>query len=413
MKFRHILLVTIVAQFFSYAQALNTNLKYPGIKPTLQLEGHLRNPQWSVSGNWLGFDLLKEDMISVVFYSTKTSNYEEYAIKKKIENLPVNTRHGPQVPFTTANTYNVAWTLNEKRDELYVISSLNKKYDIFYIKSVVEYSNHIRVSQQPEPITNNLINKQTSYISFPYFGNENAPGIFIASNELSSEVWLILEESNQTKLTQITRSDDVRKYDPRLSVSENGLIKVAYLGSQGTHTDVFYKPPYNYQAAQNQTTSVINISNTPYAIEKSPRWSQNGKYLAYLSTEGHMNLNNVDIDAKEEDIICGLWVYDIENQTAKEVYYPVGVNPKRDTQSVYAWLPDNQTIIVIDYSLEEKQPLMAVNSRTGESRNLVSPYYHHEDIAVSPDGKKLAIIARGHKEDTDFHYTKLYLADIR
>ena len=126
-----------------------------------------------------------------------------------------------------------------------------------------------------------------------------------------------------------------------------------------------------------------------------------------------MNLDDVDIQAKDKDIICGLWIYDIDSQISKEVYYPVGINPKRDIQSVYTWLPDNRTIIVIDYNLEEKQPLIAVNVQTGESKNLKSPYYHHEDLALSPDGKKLAIVARGHKDDSDFHYSKLYLADIQ
>ncbi|MBU4443880.1 MAG: hypothetical protein L6422_11000, partial [Candidatus Marinimicrobia bacterium] len=314
-KYRYILLALMMAQLSLFAQVPAINLKYSGVEPILQLNGHLRNPQWSVSGSWLGFDFLKEDMISVVFYSIKSGYHKDFAIgERKSKSI---SAYAPIINYSGANTYNVAWTPSRNRDALYVISSLNKKYELFFIKTIRSTSDDIMVSAMKSPESDpNLRQKQISYLSFPLKNLQEISGAFIASDELSSDVWLILEKSNQTNLTQITFSDNTRKYDPRLSVSDNGMIKIAYLGIQGTHTDIYYKPSYKYQAGQNQPTATINISKTPYAIEKMPHWSPDGKYLAYLSTEGHMNLNNVDINAKEEDIICGLWVYDMESQMA-------------------------------------------------------------------------------------------------
>lgn len=408
MQFKNLILAVMILFSFLFAQTPNIKINYSGRQPTLQLEGHLRNPQWSVSGNWLGFDFLKEDMISVIFYSVKTGKYKDFAIGEQKSNSI--SAYAPQMNFSGANTYNVAWVPSKYKDALYVISSLNKKYELFFIKAVRTSSNAVMVYAMSNPETDiNLDRKQISYLSFPTANLKEIYGAFIAGNELSSDIWLIL----RTYLTQITFPDGIRKYDPRLSVDNSGSIKIAYLGIHENQADIFYKPPNKYKPNQNQNIAAINISETPYALEKIPRWSPNGEYLAYLSTEGHASINDVDVEAKEEDVICGLWIYDFIQQTKKEIYYPIGVDPKRDSQNVYAWLPDNQTIILIDYNLEEKQPLIAVNIQTGEAKNLASPYYHHEDIAVSPDGKKLAIIARGHKQDTDFHYTKLYLADIK
>ena len=240
MKYIGRLIVFTSIWMVMYAQIPNVNLQYAGSEAALNLTGHLQNPHWSVSGNWLGFDLIKKDMVSVVFLSMKTGQYKDYAIGERKSQS--SSAYAPSMNIAGANTYNVAWVPSKSRDALYVISSLNKKYELFFIKTIRSIPNDILVYAMNRPETvPNLSQKQISDLSFPCYNLRKTVGTFVASNESSSDIWLILEESNRTKLTQITSTDNTRKYDPQVSVNENGLTEIAYVGAQGFQTDIYYQ----------------------------------------------------------------------------------------------------------------------------------------------------------------------------
>ena len=78
-----------------------------------------------------------------------------------------------------------------------------------------------------------------------------------------------------------------------------------------------------------QSGTVININNLPNGIIRSPKWSSNSKYLAFIV---------------EQTNEANLWLYSVESKQAK-MLSSAALNSVL-TASPYQWLPDSTAIIV-------------------------------------------------------------------
>ncbi|MGJ8675669.1 MAG: TolB family protein, partial [Pseudoalteromonas sp.] len=77
-----------------------------------------------------------------------------------------------------------------------------------------------------------------------------------------------------------------------------------------------------------RTGTVISINNLPRGIIRSPQWSSNSKYLAFIV---------------EQPSQANLWLYNVETKQAKELS-SAALNSVI-TATPYEWLPDSSAIV--------------------------------------------------------------------
>jgi len=260
-----------------------------------------------------------------------------------------------------------------------------------------------------EGIGNNELH--ISELNFKHNRQNMLLGIFCASLGNISDLYIYkFEEPDNTIIQKIKINKNHRKYEPDVFLNLDGAIRCAYAGISAAAQDIYYLDKID------QTDRLKNLTNTPNAVERMPIFSPDGRYIAYISTYGHVDFATLaDTAGQAVDLEYGLRIYDTQTSQDREIFFPVYVDSKQARQNPYAWLPDNEHLIVINNDIPKKEPLVVINIHTfnPDPVNLESPLYHHHDIELSPDGKKLAVIARGHKNSNDFTTLKLFIADLK
>lgn len=405
----YLILILIVFSFNSNAQSsVSLEFKFP--KPFLYAKdnfgepGNLSYPQWSKEGDWIGMDFSQGDKLSVAIISIEDGTASIYNVQER----PNRNTHSRFNPITTkkANTLSLSWS-PENNNVFFVISSLKLKYDLYFVRFMASRNDiRFRSINQTSKI-NELDGKHISFISFTHNPNDQLVGIFSAGDKTSSNIWIVNRKVNDIKLKPLETNNNVRAYDSRALVKSSGEISVAYEGIEYRYSDIFYISDISANSMP------INISKSSSAIEKYPRWNSDGRYLAYLSTFGHINLNGIRDTSVIKDLKYGLYVYDTVTNEKKEIYFPVYVHPERSVQNVFAWLPNSNDIIIIKEDIENKNPLVIVNIEEQHSEFLDAGLIYPSDICISPDGEKIAITARGHEGGENFEFLKLYVAEIK
>jgi len=374
-------------------------------KPLFSGEGNCYNPHWSYQMDWLGADFNDKILNSVVVYSLKLNRFLIYNVQVQ-ENRKIPSRRPPQMTPVKSNTENIQFSPITDND-FYVISSLNKKYDLYWVQNFqINLQPRVGALTYNNRINPELLNKHISYSTFIKIPRDRGVGIFTAGDESESNIWLY--DENNDHISKVTRNNNIRAYESQMYVDDEDLLNIVYKGIELLHSDIYLIQSINIYNLKNTHQVLKNITNTSDAIEQLPKWSPNGKKIAYLSTLGHEDLSNYD---PKSEMSYALYIYNVNDKVNYEVYYPVLLDATREMQSTYCWF-DNNTIILIDKNLEKKQPLIAVNVNSKIWVDLQSPLYHHQDIEISPDFKKLAIIARGHKNDRQIGFSKIYIAEL-
>ncbi|MGB0947057.1 MAG: S9 family peptidase, partial [Pseudoalteromonas marina] len=120
-----------------------------------------------------------------------------------------------------------------------------------------------------------------------------------------------------------------------------------------------------------QSGTVININNLPNGIIRSPKWSSNSKYLAFIV---------------EQTNEANLWLYSVESKQAK-MLSSAALNSVL-TASPYQWLPDS-TAIIANLAVNVGKPRLENNSQNvvpviQQSTGEKAPARTYQNLLTSP-----------------------------
>ncbi|MBH0079260.1 S9 family peptidase [Pseudoalteromonas sp. NZS11] len=120
-----------------------------------------------------------------------------------------------------------------------------------------------------------------------------------------------------------------------------------------------------------QSGSVISINNLPNDIIRSPKWSSNSKYLAFIV---------------EQPTQANLWLYSVETKQAKELT-SAALNSVL-TASPYKWLPDSSAIVA-NLAVNFGKPRLENNSQNvvpviQQSTGEKAPARTYQNLLTSP-----------------------------
>ncbi|MEM5511616.1 prolyl oligopeptidase family serine peptidase [Pseudoalteromonas sp. AS84] len=120
-----------------------------------------------------------------------------------------------------------------------------------------------------------------------------------------------------------------------------------------------------------QSGSVISINNLPNGIIRSPKWSSNSQYLAFIV---------------EQPAQANLWLYSVETKQAKELT-SAALNSVL-TASPYKWLPDSSAIVA-NLAVNFGKPRLENNSQNvvpviQQSTGEKAPARTYQNLLTSP-----------------------------
>ena len=120
-----------------------------------------------------------------------------------------------------------------------------------------------------------------------------------------------------------------------------------------------------------QSGTVISINNLPNGIIRSPKWSSNSKYLAFVV---------------EQPTQANLWLYSVETKQAKELS-SAALNSVL-TSSPYKWLPDSSAIVA-NLAVNFGKPKLENNSQNvvpviQQSTGEKAPARTYQNLLTSP-----------------------------
>ncbi|WP_282114353.1 S9 family peptidase [Pseudoalteromonas arctica] len=120
-----------------------------------------------------------------------------------------------------------------------------------------------------------------------------------------------------------------------------------------------------------QSGSVISINNLPNGIIRSPKWSSNSQYLAFIV---------------EQPTQANLWLYSVETKQAKELS-SAALNSVL-TASPYKWLPDSSAIVA-NLAVNFGKPKLENNSQNvvpviQQSTGEKAPARTYQNLLTSP-----------------------------
>lgn len=367
--------------------------------------GNLYAPKWSPKGNFIGVDCYSGDKISVLVYSVNQNITGKYNVGASQH--PSSHSHMQSISVNLANTLEINWS-PESESNFFVTSSLKQKYDLFWVQMILNSGKYLFKEDNKTEKIPNLQSMHISQVNFKKNPRNLLFGVFCASMGNNNDIYIYEREPDKIEIKRIGIVNDHSKYEPDYVIKNNNSVSLVYSGISTAAQDIYYLTDIK------NPSQIKNLTNTSNAVEKNPKFSSSGRYIAYVSTADHVNLASLaDTAGKEIDLKYGLRIYDTETGEDKEMFYPVYIDPKFDRQSAFTWLPDGEQLLVIANDIPAKEPLYCVNIRTGTAINLNSPLYHHHDVETSPDGKKVALTARGHRNNEDFSTLKLFIAEIR
>jgi dipeptidyl aminopeptidase/acylaminoacyl peptidase len=147
------------------------------------------------------------------------------------------------------------------------------------------------------------------------------------------------------------------------------------------------------------------------ATDQCPRWSPDGKQLAFLSDRvqpGQRQAYILDMTGGEARPLTNL-----RGQIDSLAWSPDG----REIAFIYTVAPPDPSYPHADQHVEDATlsfgRVWAVNVETGEQRTLTPDGYHVHEVAWSPNGKMLAVIAKeGDPSVSGWYSAQLYVVNI-
>jgi hypothetical protein len=134
----------------------------------------------------------------------------------------------------------------------------------------------------------------------------------------------------------------------------------------------------------------------------NPVFSPSTQKIAYIKS-GELIVSQATQKAK---LIYGLWVYDFQTKTEKELFYPI-FKEERDKQQNFVWLSDDE-ILFIDGSQENALPLKVVKTSDASLYSVESSTKYHFDLDYHLKTGRLAFTSKGNNESDDLSFTKLF-----
>lgn len=203
--------------------------------------------------------------------------------------------------------------------------------------------------------------------------------VFTSSRTGEGDLYLMHADRLDAAPTRLTRIEASAETDATWAPDGREVI---FVGRQGPGTQIL--------AVDVATGAVRALSNGP-GERLRPSISPSGEHVAYYQRAGH-------------------------HDSATLVVVPrAGGVPKAVAQAVVAggrspaWLDDTRLLVVRDD--EAALSPLALVSITGQVESVTSPLVGHGDVAVAPNGR-VAVTARGLKEDPARSYRKLYTASL-
>ena len=165
--------------------------------------------------------------------------------------------------------------------------------------------------------------------------------------------------------------------------------------------------------------------------EHSPRWSPDGRKLAFLSARSG-NHRDEEADDEDGDPKEQLWVLPLDGGEARQVTH------EREGVKRFHWMPDGSRLMILS---PQPRPTPVENLRTENRRERkIDPVVENEDklrmqlqlisiegdepthiytgdygvayFVLSPDGKRVAFITNYTGEGCDYHRFDLWLLDM-
>ena len=163
--------------------------------------------------------------------------------------------------------------------------------------------------------------------------------------------------------------------------------------------------------------------------EHSPKWSPNGRYLAFVSSRPDPETS---ADDEDEDATAQVWALPIEGGEARKI------TAAKEGILEFHWLPDGESLVCLAPEPRPK-PIETVRKEERERRRMDPTVENEEklrrqfwrieieekkpkllftgdigvqDFALSPDGTRLCYATNYSGEDNDYHLTDLYVRDL-
>ena len=163
--------------------------------------------------------------------------------------------------------------------------------------------------------------------------------------------------------------------------------------------------------------------------EEAPKWSPDGRYLAFLSSRPDLTEPEPDDD---DPVVDQVWILPIEGGEARKI------SNAREGVLDYAWLPDSSGILYLAPEARPK-PVESVR-KEARHRRKIDPVVEGEDklrrqfwrvdvegrkpkllftgdygireFALSPDGERLCWITNYTGEENDYHIADLFVVPL-
>ena len=349
------------------------------------LKGWVTAEDWSPDGQHILVQLTKNHQDQLGLISIADGSF--HLLKKFDDSNPTSAKFSP-------DGHHIAYDLTPNKE--------STKHDIYVLS--IDGRREIKLTSHP---------------SHDYLLDWSPTGkkIFFAS-----------DRTGTTDMWSISFDEGTTQGDPKIVTNNIGLIKPLgctrngsfYFGTPGSWWDIY---TVTIDPETGKITEPPTEVQLPYqGHNKMPAWSPNGKYLAYISERRQPRYRNI------------LFIYSVKTGTFQEIDYQDNISHPR-------WFPDSQSILVngtdvlkIDtgeitpfIQIQEKkdQAIYSTNIspdkkyiyyatrnknweihsikshdlETGKEKELYRTPDDNLTMALSPDGKQLALLSR-HKENT-------------
>jgi len=212
-------------------------------------------------------------------------------------------------------------------------------------------------------------------------------------------------QANKTSISkEIFGTKNLHIIEAEVSCYINGNFKeFVAQGIQNDQSDIYY-----YEVDRFQTpVTMKNITNTKEYDERNPLQNFTNNLISFVRANRQISKKGI-----ENKLKYSLYIYD--KSTGKETLVDENVYIVPDVPNVksYIWLPNDQILYIKD-DYEDKYPLKLYTVSDGHIYDVSSPLVNHKELALSRDHKRLAIVAKGKRDESlELSFNKLYICDI-
>lgn len=344
-------------------------------------------PQWSPDGSALTFETLarRERRLHVHVFADGVS----HELRSRRENR--SATGGRRMPTASAlANFDATWS--SRGDMVAYVGSGALGYFGLYIVDAGNWGKFTSfvAGSEGDP-----------YVAFPAFHPSRDLVVFSQGEEqarLSKEGKLDLHWASPLRpgrpgaLLAPGVGDGIPQLEPMFS--PNGR-QLAFTGIKSGNNDIYSVnlAVTRHTVGQQADIPLRRLTDWP-TPEGRPTWSPDGSRLAFLS--GHE-------ESKEE---WGLWVV-----SADGTGNPQKIQGRVLAQDHPEWY-DDRHLFVVRVAEELNNPIIYADLQTGEVDTLQLPTVLHTHIAISPDGRRIALCARGKQGDGNLTWLKLYVGTL-